>query len=136
LSGRILLAEDGLDNQRLIAFHLKKAGAQVDIADNGRIALDMLGRAAAGGRPYDLLVTDIQMPEMDGYTLVRTLRNRGSTLAVVALTAHAMAEDRQRCIDAGCDDYASKPIDKNSLLTKCAAWIGRGACTKYKLAAV
>ena len=125
LVGRILLAEDGLDNQRLIAFHLKKAGAQVDVADNGRIALDMITAAAAAGRPYALLVSDMQMPEMDGYTLTRTLREGGSTLAIVALTAHAMAEDRKRCLAAGCDDYATKPIDKARLVATCAAWMGK-----------
>ena len=73
------------------------------------------------------------MPEMDGYSLARELRSRGSRLAVVALTAHAMAEDRQRCRDAGCDDYASKPIDRTALLEVCARWIGRpggAACTQ------
>ncbi|MBY0261104.1 MAG: response regulator, partial [Phycisphaerales bacterium] len=125
LNGRILLAEDGPDNQRLIAHHLRKVGATVDIADNGRVALEMIAKAADEGRPYDLLVTDIQMPEMDGYSLVRTLRASGNRLAAVALTAHAMSEYRQRCLDAGCDDYASKPIDRAALLAACAAWIGK-----------
>jgi PAS domain S-box-containing protein len=125
LRGRILLAEDGPDNQRLIAFHLRNAGAEVAIADNGRIALEMIDRAAGGGAPFDLLLTDVQMPEMDGYTLARTLRERGSTLPIIALTAHAMAEDRERCLQAGCDDFATKPIDKPALLATCARWMGR-----------
>ena len=136
LSGRILLAEDGLDNQRLIAFHLKKAGATVEVADNGLIALEMLDKAEAAGTPYDLLLTDMQMPEMDGYTLARTLRDRGSTLPIVALTAHAMAEDRDKCISAGCDDYASKPIDKPKLLEACAASMNKRVgviATKIKM---
>ena len=62
---------------------------------------------------------------MDGHLLARTLRARGSTLAVVALTAHAMAEDRIRCIEAGCDDYATKPVDKASLVATCAEWMGK-----------
>ncbi len=127
LSGRILLAEDGVDNQRLIGLYLERAGARVDVAANGKIALERLDEAAANGRPYDLLVTDIQMPEMDGYALARELRARGSALPIVALTAHAMAEDRQRCIDAGCDDYASKPIDKLALVATCAKWLGRAS---------
>ena len=127
LNGRILLAEDGLDNQRLIAFRLGKAGATVDIADNGRIALEMIDRSEADKKPYDLLLTDMQMPEMDGYTLARTLRDRGSRLAIVALTAHAMAEDRQKCLDSGCDDYATKPIENAKLLTTCADWIGKAS---------
>jgi PAS domain S-box-containing protein len=125
LSGRVLLAEDGRDNQYIIAFYLRRAGAEVDIASNGRLALEMLDAAEAAGRPYELLLTDIQMPEMDGYTLTRILRARGSRLAIVALTAHAMAEDRQRCIDAGCDDYAVKPLDKARLLATCAQWIAQ-----------
>ena len=125
LAGRILLAEDGLDNQRLIAFHLRKSGATVDIADNGRIALEMIDKNEANGTPYDLLLTDMQMPEMDGYTLARTLRARGSRLPIVALTAHAMAEDRHKCLDSGCDDYATKPIEKKKLLATCSAWIGK-----------
>ena len=125
LSGRILLAEDGLDNQRLIAFHLRRAGAMVDVAVNGKIALEMLEAQSVARTPYDLLVTDMQMPEMDGYTLARTLRERGSTIAIVALTAHAMAEDRDKCLSSGCDDYASKPIDRDQLIATCAAWIAR-----------
>ena len=125
LRGRILLAEDSPVNQRLIALHLKNAGADVDIAKHGKIALELLDKAEAAGKPYDLLLTDMQMPEMDGYTLASTLRARGSRLAIVALTAHAMAEDREKCHAAGCDDYATKPIDKAKMLAVCAAWIGK-----------
>jgi CheY-like chemotaxis protein/anti-sigma regulatory factor (Ser/Thr protein kinase) len=125
LTGHVLLAEDGVDNQRLIAFHLRRAGARVTIAENGRVALDLLDEAAAAGTPFDLLLTDMQMPEMDGYTLARMLRARGSVLAIVALTAHAMAEDREKCLSAGCDDFATKPIDKAKLLATCAAWCGK-----------
>jgi len=125
LAGRILLVEDGIDNQRLIAMHLRKAGASVDVADNGRIALDLIEKRAGDGIRYDLIVSDMQMPEIDGYTLARTLRSRGERVAIIALTAHAMAEDRQRCLDAGCDDYATKPIEKRLLLTTCERWLAR-----------
>ena len=123
IEGRILLAEDGLDNQRLISFLLRKAGAMVDISENGQAALEMLNRSRELGIPYDLLLTDMQMPIMDGYELSRTLRSLGIKMPIVALTAHALAEDRQKCLDAGCDDYLSKPVDKHSLLTVCAKWI-------------
>ncbi|WP_010584820.1 ATP-binding protein [Schlesneria paludicola] len=123
LSGRILLAEDGEDNQYLISLYLKKAGADVDVADNGRIALEMMQSAAKQNRPYHLLVTDMQMPEMDGYTLAKTLRADGDLIPIIALTAHAMAEDRIRCLNAGCDDYATKPINKNELIASCSKWM-------------
>ena len=125
LSGRVLLAEDGRDNQFLIAFFLRRAGAEVDVANNGRTALAMIESGESSGRPYDLLLTDIQMPEMDGYTLTAELRKRGSRLAIIALTAHALAEDRQKCFDVGCDGYAVKPIDKTRLLATCAEWMGK-----------
>ncbi len=124
LHGRILLAEDGEDNQRLISFHLGKAGAEVTVAANGALALEQLRAAERAGTPFDLLVSDMQMPEMDGYTLARTLRKSGSTIPIVALTAHAMAEDRRKCLEAGCDDYAVKPIDKLLLLRTCKRWLG------------
>ncbi|HEX6882734.1 MAG TPA: ATP-binding protein [Planctomycetota bacterium] len=127
LAGRVLLAEDGRDNQLLVTLLLRRAGAVVDVADNGRAALAMLELAEREGRPFDLLLTDIQMPEMDGFTLTRLVRERGLPIPVVALTAHAMAEDRARCLAAGCDDYAVKPIDKARLLGTCARWLGRGA---------
>jgi CheY-like chemotaxis protein len=126
IAGRILLAEDGADNQRLIAFHLRKAGATVDVAENGVIALRMIDEAAASGGRYALLLTDMQMPEMDGYTLARTLRERGETMPIVALTAHAMADDRAKCNAAGCDDYVAKPIERAALLSTCATWVARG----------
>jgi PAS domain S-box-containing protein len=125
LRGRILLVEDGPVNRRLIALHLKKAGADVDVAEHGRIALKMLDKAEAAGNAYDLLLTDMQMPEMDGYTLARTLRARGSTLAIVALTAHTMADDREKCLAAGCDHYATKPIERSTLLATCEYWMGK-----------
>jgi PAS domain S-box-containing protein len=127
---RIYLAEDGPDNQRLIAFHLKRAGADVHVFGNGRLALEALtvdGTAQgtlADPPPCDLLVTDIQMPEMDGYELARTLRNRGWKLGIVALTAHAMEGDSDKCISAGCDAYASKPIHRDRFIEACRQSLG------------
>jgi CheY-like chemotaxis protein len=117
------LVEDGPDNQRLIAFLLRKSGATVDIADNGKIALEMVEKASQADTPYHLVLTDMQMPVMDGYALARTLRSQGMTTPIVALTAHALAEDRQKCLDAGCNDYLSKPVDMHSLSMVCAKWI-------------
>ena len=126
LCGRILLAEDGDDNRRLITYHLARAGADVTVAENGRIALDAILAAQQAGQPFDLLVTDMQMPFMDGYALARALRKQHVPIPIIALTAHAMAEDRTKCIDAGCDDYVTKPIDRHALIAVCAAWMRAG----------
>lgn len=123
---RLLLVEDGPDNQRLITFVLRKFGAHVTIAGDGLDALEWFGfdpEAEESERstididgPFDLVLTDIQMPRMDGYTLASILRASGCRIPIVALTAHAMNGERDRCINAGCDAYATKPIDRAELL--------------------
>ena len=116
LDCRVLLLEDGADNQRLISFLLRKAGATVEIAENGKIGLDRALESEAAGEPFDVILTDMQMPVMDGYTATRKLREHGYDRPIIALTAHAMTDDSLKCVDAGCDDFASKPVNRQKLL--------------------
>ncbi len=113
---RVLLAEDGPDNQRLITHFLKKAGAEVTLAEHGQAAVDAARDAQQCGYPFDVILMDIQMPVMDGIEATRLLRRNGYGGAIVALTAHAMPRDREKSVQAGCSDYVSKPIDRRLLL--------------------
>ena len=128
LRGRILLAEDGLDNQRLISLLLTNAGADVMVVDNGQLAVEAaLAERETSGNPFDVIFMDVQMPVLDGYDATRRLRALGYAGPIVALTANAMSEDCRRCLDAGCDDYLAKPFSRENLLEMAARHLRRTA---------
>ncbi len=113
---RVLVAEDSPDNQRLIRLILQKAGADVSLVPDGRTALHAALAAWREGRPFDVVLTDIQMPGIDGYALTERLRAEGYRGRIIALTANVMRGEREKCLAAGFDDYLSKPIDRAELL--------------------
>ncbi|MBN2475230.1 MAG: PAS domain S-box protein [Pirellulales bacterium] len=122
---RVLLAEDGVDNQRLISILLKKVGAEVVIVDNGQRAVDRVLADWKAERPFDVVLMDMQMPVTDGFQATKILRDEGYDGPIIALTAHAMAGDREKCLDAGCSDYMTKPIDRQTLLNLVAKHLPR-----------
>lgn len=113
---RILIAEDDPTIRQMMATLLSRCGFDCDTVDNGRKAIEAWSEGA-----YDFIFMDVQMPVLDGLTATRIIREKeavqGGHIPIIALTAHAMAEDRQQCLDAGMDDYLSKPIDLDVLLS-------------------
>jgi signal transduction histidine kinase/ActR/RegA family two-component response regulator len=128
LNCRVLLVEDGPDNQRLISFILHKAGAEVTLVENGKAALHLALKAQQDNHPFDVILMDMQMPIMDGYQATRSLRNAGYTKPIVALTAQAMLGDFKRCINAGCDGYITKPINRSELLKALQTFAQKESC--------
>jgi CheY-like chemotaxis protein len=106
----VLLVEDGDTNRKLIKLLLERAGAKVTTAEHGGIGVEL-----AMKQSFDVILMDMQMPVMDGYTAARRLRDEGLTLPIIALTAHTMTGDREKCLDAGCTDYLTKPINAEQM---------------------
>ncbi len=121
LSGRVLVAEDDEDNRQLIRTQLERAGATVVVAGDGADAAAQALAAEAAGQPFGVVLMDMRMPRMDGYAATRALRAAGYSRPIVALTAQAMAGDRERCLAAGCDDFLIKPIEAGQLYDALAA---------------
>jgi len=109
VTGEILLAEDNIDNQRLIGRHVQRLGATLHVVDNGQLAVE----AALARRP-PLVLMDMQMPVMDGLSAVQVLRAQGYRGPIVALTANATRDDMQACLAAGCDAFLTKPVERGS----------------------
>jgi signal transduction histidine kinase/DNA-binding response OmpR family regulator len=128
---RILLAEDYPTNQLVALSILQKLGYQADVVSNGTEAVAALRQTA-----YDLVLMDCQMPELDGYDATRQIRRPGSgvlnpAIPIIALTAHAMKADKQKCLDAGMDDYLTKPISPRPLAEALARWLRHSAAPPY-----
>jgi CheY-like chemotaxis protein len=118
---RILLVEDNEMNRDMLSRRLARKGYEVEMAVDGRAGVEM-GRAGK----YDLILMDMSLPEIDGWEATRQLRAAPETkdVPIIALTAHAMAGDREKALDAGCNDYDTKPIELDRLLGKMAALLG------------
>ena len=118
---RILLAEDNPVNQKVVSVLLNKAGYTVDVVENGRLAVE-----AVDSNKYNLVFMDVQMPEMDGFKATKAIRERegeGNHIPIIAMTAHAMKGDRKVCLNAGMDDYISKPIKPQELYEVIEKWV-------------
>ena len=116
---KVLLAEDNPINQQLALAFLERAGAKVDIAETGKQAI-----ARAVANPYDIVLMDIRMPEMDGLEATRELRAQGLNVPIIAVSADAIGERRNQAIEAGCDGYVTKPIDFETLVSECSSHLG------------
>jgi len=124
INARILVAEDGPDNQALILHFLHRAKATVTLVNNGRAAVEKTLEAENAKTPFDLILMDIQMPELDGYAATSELRGKKITTPIIALTANAMQGDREACLAAGCTDFLAKPIDARELLSMIRTHLG------------
>jgi CheY-like chemotaxis protein len=120
--GRILIVEDNMDTYELVHFILEKNGFETFLAVNGRD-----GVMAARKQKPDLIIMDLSMPEMDGWTAAAIIKkdNSTNTIPMIALTAHALPGDRQRAMDAGCDEYITKPMDLGELVEAVQYWVNK-----------
>ena len=119
-NARILVADDNEANRHLMSLRLRKHGAEVVLAADGKEALDHVRESHEQNLEIDAVVMDMQMPVLDGYDAVRELRGGGFTKPIIAVTAYAMSEDREECLAIGCDEFVSKPIEWERFLSKLA----------------
>jgi PAS domain S-box-containing protein len=125
LKGRILVVDDRRDMVFLAQHLIEEAGGNVSSAENGRSAIKKIAQAEKRGQPFDLIAMDMQMPILDGYETATRLRRSGYQKPIIAVTAHAMEGDRDRCLNAGCTDYITKPLDGPSFIELLANHLNR-----------
>jgi two-component system, sensor histidine kinase len=118
---RILLVEDNVDARNAFVPRLVKIGLKVTTAQNGQEACELALGAVEHGQPFDWILMDMQMPVVDGFEATRRLRSQGYSRPIIAMTAYAMEQDRRECLQFGCDDHITKPIDWNQLTAILAA---------------
>ncbi|WP_372894438.1 response regulator [Stieleria sp.] len=123
LNAHVLIVDDRRDIRFLSKHIIDKAGGRVTEAEDGVLAIESVKQAAERGETFDLILLDMQMPNMNGYETARQLRQLGYAGPIIALTADAMQGDMNKCLQAGCNDYLSKPIDKSMMLEKIAAFV-------------
>lgn len=130
--GRVLVVDDVAENREILSYYLTKAGYQVVTADDGFAAVEGLVGGAAmrrGALPqagFDLVLMDMSMPRVSGYEAVPRLRASGYRTPIVAVTAHSLAGDREKCLAAGCDEYVTKPVDPQRLAEVCERMLAIG----------
>lgn len=134
--GRVLVVDDVAENREILSYYLEKAGFSVVTADNGFLAVQGLVGGATLRRstdrppPFDLVLMDMQMPKLDGYSAVRQLRAEGFRTPIIAVTAHTLAGDREKCLAAGCDEYLGKPVEPERFISTCEALVAKGRAQK------
>lgn len=131
IKGRVLVVDDVAENREILSYYLEKAGFSVVTSENGYTAIQGLVGGATlrktADRPpsFDLVLMDMQMPKLDGYETVRQLRAQGFRTPIIAVTAHTLTGDREKCLAAGCDDYLGKPVEPERFIAACTAQVAK-----------
>lgn len=123
---RVLVVDDAKDNRVLLQHFLKRTGARVEFAYDGQQAIHRINESISSSDPYAIVLMDMQMPVLDGYNATMQLRESGFEAPIVAITAHALDGDREQCIDAGCDEYLTKPVNRKALIETCERLLASG----------
>jgi signal transduction histidine kinase/ActR/RegA family two-component response regulator len=124
-NARVLVVDDAKDNRVLLHHFMKKTGANIEFAYDGKQAIDQIEKAIAADSPFNLILMDMQMPVLDGYSATKQLRQAGINTPIIAITAHALDGDREHCLGAGCNEYITKPVSRSTLIETCTTVINQ-----------